>query len=233
MSHVDYEAWFVFIQKILSRYLPTGNPSILEIGGGTGTIGKLLKKHGVKYFGSDVSFHMCAEAHTKDVPFICSDARHIPIKTTFDLLFFLYDGINYLIEQKDYSIFFKEAALRIRSNGLLLFDITTRTNSMKHFQNYMDYDDLGDCAYIRHSYYEPTSYYQFNDFTLFRRCTENSAPGLYNKFVEHHIQKVYTPQEIINMVPKADFEIEEIWDSFSFRKFSSRSERIHFLLRKI
>jgi SAM-dependent methyltransferase len=232
MAHVDYPSWQRLIRDIINAYLPDSRPSILEIGGGTGILGRLLLDNGFDYSGSDMSCSMCLEAVKKGVPFVCADGRNIPFKTGFDMVLFLYDGINYLLKPEDYTVFCIEACRCLCSGGLLLFDVTTKTNSTKYFFNLLDFDDFGDSAYVRHCHYEQFSGLQMNDFTVFCRSPHHPDQPLYEKFLEHHVQKVLPVSEIIKAIPKDLFTVTGIWDGFSFRRYSSRSERIHFLCRK-
>ena len=103
MSHVNYSEWNNLIEKVIRRFYSFGSkPSILELGGGTGTLGIMLKKK-YDYLGSDLCFSMASVAATKNIPFLCIDAKNIPLKKKFDLVIFLYDGINYLHSLDDYK----------------------------------------------------------------------------------------------------------------------------------
>jgi len=231
MAHVEYRSWLRLIKTIAARYLGTSSVSIVEVGGGTAALGRMLRAGGFTYRGSDFSFAMCREALKKGLSFFCADARHLPLKTTFDFIVFLYDGINYLLEDDDYALFFGEACRCLRPGGLLLFDVTTEANSLKHFYDFLDHEDFGDYSYVRHSYYEPKSQNQYNDFTIFLR--DNNNPRLlFEKRVERHVQRVLSVGDIRRLIPEALFAVVGVWDSFSFKRYAPRSERIHFLLRK-
>ena len=230
MNHVEYNAWAALITRIISRYSSVKHPAIFELGGGTGTLGNLLIHEGHFYQGSDYSFSMCREAQKKGLPFFCADCRSIPVSKKFDLIIFLYDGINYLQTMQDYENLFLGVHHSLAPNGLFLFDITTETNSLRYFIDYLDFDDFGDYSLIRHSHYDENETLQYNDFTIFKR--ENSCSQVYRKFTEQHVQKILPAKLIEEHIPKSLFRILGIWDDFSFRRYSSRSERIHFLLRK-
>ncbi len=229
MNHVEYDEWALLIKKILKKYCSAVKPSILELGGGTAQLAQHLEKLNVSYFGSDFSFAMCQQAHKKSFPFFCCDCRHIAVKKKFDLIIFLYDGINYLQTMQDYTQLFNEIHYCLQDNGLFLFDITTETNSLRHFYDFLDFEDFGDSSYVRHSYYDPESCIQFNDFTIFHKCKDSD---LYQKFNELHTQKVFPAKSIQEQIPSSKFKIIGIWDDISFRKFSAKSERIHFLIKK-
>ncbi|MGA2506731.1 MAG: class I SAM-dependent methyltransferase, partial [Chitinispirillaceae bacterium] len=136
MSHVDYDEWVRLIERVSGKFLEVQRPSIFELGGGSGVLAELLMRRGFRYFGSDRSFSMCRLAHLRHAPFTCADALAIPLKKPFDLVVFLYDGINYLQTLEDYALLFSEAARCLLPGGLFLFDITTEANSLNHFRSY-------------------------------------------------------------------------------------------------
>jgi predicted TPR repeat methyltransferase len=230
MSHVDYGEWAGLIVKIAKKYMREKRPSVFELGGGTGVLASLLRQRGVDYLGSDRSFSMCSIAAHRRVPVVCSNALAIPSKKTFDLIVFLYDGINYLQSLDEYSRLFVEAAKNLVPGGLFLFDITTEANSLTHFRSYLEHEDWGDYAYVRRSYYNKERLEQHNDITIYRRITDD--PAVYEKHFEGHCQKVFGASSIARSVPSSLFTIEGIWDGFSFRRYRPHSERIHFLLKR-
>ncbi len=230
MSHVNYTLWLDLIKKITERYFPGGAPAILELGGGTGTLGAMLLKQGYSCCSSDVSFAMCRQARRKGIPVFCADARHIPVRKVFSLIIFLYDGINYLQSLDEYRSLFGEVYTHLVPEGYFLFDITTEANSEQNFVDMMDAEDFGESSYLRHSYYDRKTKIQYNDFTIYAK---SAAPGaLYEKYGELHDQKIFTVDEILSVLPHDRFSVTGIWDNFSTKKYSARSERIHFLVQK-
>jgi SAM-dependent methyltransferase len=239
MAHVEYDRWAAYVKGILSAYVEAKAPLLLEIGGGTGLLGKKLATGGIRYTGSDFSPSMCREARQKGMRFFAADARALPLKKSrcFDMVIFLYDGINYLHTMAEYRAAFGEVHSCLRPGGIFLFDITTLTNSVRNFSAFFDADDYGDHFYIRRSHFHAGESLQFNDFTVFRRV-DGPYPGengdhFYRKCIERHVQKVYPVKTIRDAVPRGLFDIIGIWDDFTRRRYSSRSERVHFLLRKI
>jgi len=231
MSHVKYDLWLALIKKIDAKYFTYNKPSILEIGGGTGTLGSLLLENGYSYLCSDISHDMCNEAGKKKLRVFCADAKALPVKTTFSLIVFLYDGINYLMSLLEYTQLFHEIYSVLDRDGCFLFDITTETNSKTNFIDFFDAEDFGDSSYVRHSYYNKKQQTQHNDFTIFLQ--HNEQPLFYTKYREYHAQRIFSVKEILSAIPVNYFKVVGVWDNYSFEKYSHRSERIHFLLQKI
>jgi ubiquinone/menaquinone biosynthesis C-methylase UbiE len=238
MAHVEYDQWVSYIKKIISLYTNVSVPAIFEIGGGTGVLGeKILRAGGLKYQGSDLSFKMCCQALKRGLPFFVADARFLPLKKSncFDMVIFLYDGINYLQSLDEYRQTFTRVHSYLKTQGFFLFDITTTANSLKNFNEFIDTGDFNEHFFFRRSYYHPDECMQYNDFTIFSKQSDGYAvdtPCLFQKFAEHHAQKVFPVVSIRDAIPRDLFHIIGIWEDFSFKHFTSRSERVHFLLKK-
>lgn len=228
MSHVEYRLWLRLIKKVIAKFSIKKNPQIFEIGGGTGTLCQKLKKNGFSVLTSDLSFNMNKFSyHKKNTPF-CADVKNLPIKSYFDFVIFLYDGINYLKTSKEYQKAFFEVHNVLNKDGLFLFDITTKFNSINNFKNIVDYEDHEDMTYIRHSYYNKKDSSQHNDFIVFKKVNNK-----YEKLYDFHKQYVFDALDIKSFIPNNLFKIEGVWDDFSTQPYNNSSERIHFLLRKI
>jgi SAM-dependent methyltransferase len=230
MAHVDYHQWISLITGVVRKYGKTQSPSIFEIGGGTGNLGQKLTEQGFRYQGSDYSYAMCREARKKNLPFFVADARNLPCKVQFDLILFLYDGINYLGSAQEYSALLDNVWQMLKPDGLFLFDITTIANSQRNFINFIDYEDLGDHVFVRHSHFNSSQELQYNRFIIFSQSEQD--PSLYKKTIESHAQKVFPAQTIRSFIPVNQFAILGIWDGYGFFPYSKRSERIHFLIQK-
>ncbi|MCX7726172.1 MAG: class I SAM-dependent methyltransferase [Chitinispirillaceae bacterium] len=233
MAHVNYYKWIRLIENVIKKYIKREKIIIFEIGGGTGILAKMLKEKGYSYFGSDLSFEMCKESMKKGVPFLCADGRALPIKKEYDLVIFLYDGINYLQTLTEYTQLFFSVYKCLRKDGFFLFDITTHTNSYKFFRDsYFSYE-IDNITIIRHSYYIETKSLQVNEFCIFYPVeNRNNEEMYYVKKKEVHYQKLFEADQIISAIPLSHFKISGVWDGFSMKKFKPSSERIHFLLQK-
>ena len=230
MSHVNYQRWVGLIETICTREFANVRPQVFEIGAGTGVLGALLREKGYRYTGSDLSIAMCKEAMKRQLPFFCADARRLPVKKQFNMILFLYDGINYLQKIEDYTRLCEQMYECLYDGGLVLFDITTETNSLSHFYNAIDGEDFGRAAYIRHSYYERGPRIQHNDFTIFFQEPKDDC--CFKKVKEYHKQRIFSPREIEAAIPENLFSVKGIFDNYSFRRYNDSSERIHFLLKK-
>ena len=232
MNHVNYHDWADLILRVKKKFVNKSGIDIFEIGAGTGTLGSLLISSPLncRYYGSDLCFDMAFQATRKKLAFFCADGRYLPLKKEFDLILFLYDGINYLSSLSDYLILFKSVASLLSSGGLFLFDITTKENSFRYFFDVFDFQEIEKTTIIRHSYYLPKKYLQKNDFLFFSPVV--GTTDLFQKKFEDHSQKIFNPDQIEKTIPKNLFNCLGIWDGFTMDLFNNSSERIHFLLQK-
>ena len=230
MSYVPYDNWVLTINYVVENYFTLEKPSIFEIGGGTGTLGARLSYEGYEYTGSDVSPEMCEVAWAKGLDMICTDCRAISLKEKYDLLLFLFDGINYLENLADYAETFISVATIVRTDGYFLFDVTTEVNSLTNFDDYHEAESFERGAYIRHSYYEPENHRQVNDFEIFVQDANNSQS--YSRVSEQHCQTLFSVEQIKATIPLDLFDIVAIWDGFSQDDVHDTSERVHFLLKR-
>ena len=229
MGGVEYDLWFDLIVKICKENYGERRIKILEIGSGTGTLGKKLTNYGFEYFGSDISFNMAKIAKNKNLnAFVCADCRNLPFIGKFDMALFLFDGINYLFDIAQFTQTFEQVHSILKDDGLFLFDITTKVNSINNFYNYRESQASRNYAYIRKSYYNKEKREQHNDFEIFVKRKGNN----YHRFSEAHCQKIHSVKSVIKSIPQDLFEIVGAWGNYKRKKWDEKSERVHFLLRK-
>lgn len=230
MEHVDYDRWVRLIFDIDKKFhLP--NRRVVESGGGTGKLGKLFDGTNFQWHCSDRCFEMARQARQRlKVPVWVQDGCCPAVRKGFGLAVFLYDGINYLLKDDDFTACISAMMKVLSAGGYFLFDVTTETNSLRHFVDYRCTEDLDEFHVTRHSTYNRKTRIQANRFDFFER----HADGLRKIATEKHAQRVYSLDKIQEMIADAGpgHELVGMWDGFSFRPAGPNSERVHFLLRK-
>ncbi|MGM0444308.1 MAG: class I SAM-dependent DNA methyltransferase [Fibrobacterota bacterium] len=229
MSHVPYSQWVKMIFGIQQAYGEHDNPALFEIGGGTGTLGSILVYEGMDYTGSDISPAMCRAAWDKGLDYICCDCRALPLQRSFDMVFFCFDGINYLSSGREYETAFRELARCLAPKGLFLFDITTEYSSHLYFTEYTDAESFDFGAYIRYADYDTTTHCQRNCFDIFLQDPQKTH---FTRHREEHEQWVFSPDTVQGWIPADLFEVVGMWEDYHFSPVSPQAERIHFLLRR-
>lgn len=226
MQHVDYDRWVRFLVRIFGRFNPPGK-ELLEMACGTGTIAIRLAAMGYKVKAFDRSAAMVACANTKarqsgsDLVFSIHDALKLNAfdpNRRFDAVLCLYDSVNYLLEESEVAALLASVRERLRPAGILIFDITTERNSIEHFSPF--YENNRDHGYTRKSYYLKEERIQVNEITVVKKR---------RVFAEKHLQRIYSATTMEKLVSDSGFHECHAFEDFSFRKGSSRSERIHFV----
>ena len=231
MRHVNYKQWAAYVHNLLKN---SGEDvhTLLDASCGTGNLIFELSKKDYQIRGFDYSQDMVSLAQKKararefDIPLWSGDIRDFALHQEQDAILCLYDSINYLLDIEDCKRFFSACHQNLRVDGLFIFDICTEWNSIRHFQNYVDKDSTSYFKYVRKSHYQREKRIHSNDFKL----KFKDDPVTY---LEYHRQKIYDVDEIAEAIPKDKFKITGCYHEFTTRKAHERSERVHFILRKI
>jgi hypothetical protein len=70
---------------------------------------------------------------------------------------------------------------------------------------------------------------QRNEFTIFIK----NKFGYYKKYKEIHQQRIYGIDELKSTLEQNRFKIVGAFDGFSLKAANTRSERIHFVVKKV
>ena len=229
MAHVDYDAWGRYLTR-LWRKGGLDPRSVLELAAGTCPFSRRdVFPPAAQVVYTDLSPFMLSRA-----PILSPDTRvaanalALPFKGPFDLCLMIYDAFNYLMEEKDALRCLREAHRVLRPGGLFLFDVTTAANSKRHFDQAVDFGEMEGCTYFRESHFDREARVQGNDFVFF----VDAGQGLFRKVKESHQQRIYAVGTLKAMAREAGFEVEGVYEGFTFRPAREASERIHFMLRR-
>ena len=228
MNHVDYKKWAKFIKSILSHYYQTPK-NIAELACGTGAIFDYLKSDKWHLFGGDRSQSMILVGKEKrsglHPHFFCADFRAIPLKLEyFDVVLILYDSVNYLMEENDITRMFEEVSRLLKNGGLFIFDIVTPYICKTAFRDYTEQEFWGKSGYARKSWFAEEESIQYNEFEIHINS---------QIFKELHQQKIRYMDEWKQFIEKSPLKFMAAYHNFSLRKARNKSERIHFVCRKI
>lgn len=228
MNHVDYKKWAKYIKTILSHYYQTPK-NIVELACGTGEIFKHLKSNKWALYGGDQSHSMIVMGQEKkqDQPwhFFCADFCNAPIKKeTFDVALILYDSVNYIIDDSNINRMFKEISRLLKNGGIFIFDVVTPYICKTAFKDYTEREFWGKSGYTRKSWFNEDESIQYNEFEIY---VNNHI------YKEQHQQKIRYMEEWVHHINKSPLKLLAAYHNFSLRKAKNKSERIHFICRKL
>ena len=228
MTHVNYKRWAKYIRSILkNEKFKSG--TLLDIGCGTGEFLKRIQKYNYKISGCDSSVEMIDQAKKK-LPNIDIHHSALPLlqeipENKFDILVCLFDTVNYLPDEAILTSSLQNIYLKIKSPGIFIFDVVTKSYCKQYFQNYQEDEVLAKTtAYSRVSEFDTNRNTQINYIRVY------TPTGI---FEEIHQQKIYDLQLIRNIIlEKTEFEFINMLEDFSFQKANLNSGRVHFVLKK-
>jgi len=237
MSHVDYLTWGQFLRRVWRRQgLNPGD--ILELGAGTCPFHRTQPfPPQAEVIYTDLSAAMLAAADRSDHATgkkkpgpkhrAACNAISLPFRSrSFDLILMVYDAFNYLMDEKGVLACLQEVKRVLRPGGLFIFDVTTLTNSQRHFQDLLEVEELPDATLIRRSHFDETSSLQETAFTVFLEDPDHR----YRKEEEIHQQRVFPLAQIQMWADKAGLARKGCFAGFSFKPGTESSERVHFVL---
>jgi ubiquinone/menaquinone biosynthesis C-methylase UbiE len=227
MEHVDHRGWAVYVEKLWKIH-DLQPKRVLETGAGTCRMAPHLAKKGRRYVATDLSHEMLLHGMHRLDRIACCDFRALPFKdASFDAILCLYDAVNYCLERADLDRYFAEARRVLGQGGSLLLDITTSTNSKRHFLDTTSHEELGGVHVVRHSWYETDARIQHNDFHFF----SPTGDGNYALEREEHAQRVWPLKEFDRAAAAAGLVRLGAYDD-DYSAAGAACERIHLLFAK-
>lgn len=237
MENVDYDVWADFIDEIIQVHHP--NPqTILELACGTGSLALSLDElMCYDIVGTDKSPAMVAKAQSKKGPhqnsiaFREMDFLNITIDKKFDAVVSIFDSINYLHESKSIKKLLVEVKKVLTPQSLFIFDFTTPRNSTQaidYLHNERGYTS-NNYRFSRESRYDEERQIHYNDFEIEKLKDDGST--VTNRYFEQHKQRIYTLQQMLNIIEDTEYEVVAKYDAFDLVGATDNSLRITMVLR--
>lgn len=237
MAHVDYDLW---VSRIFRwQKLHSGRPlkKILELACGTANVSSRLVSQGYQVDASDLSANMLSVAAKKPFkPHLYQASLTDPIPgSAYDLIICMFDSINYLLSIAALSTLFANTEKALATEGLFIFDISTRLNSEENFDDICMLTHLEDGILVHQAWFESLQMQQKSRLRYFHQ----ELVG-YSQQHELHIQRVYLCSEIIGAISSSKLSLKAIYSIDSDRNLyprqvqaaDDRYYRLFFILKK-
>ncbi len=236
MRNVDYEDWADFIDALIVEHNEEAR-SVLELGCGTGTLSLLLDELDVyDITATDISPEMLQVARDKadfqqaKVTFEQVDFTDIRLNGPYDVVFLVFDGINYLTTPESVT----RVMQRVRSiltpeTGIFILDFTTPHNSQRNAEDMNDEGVTPDnWRFVRVSRFLEAEKLHYNEFTL-EKLSDKEV--VLSRHREVHVQRVYTLAEMRGFAREAGFAILAEYDGFDMVPATANSDRVTLVLQ--
>lgn len=170
--------------------------TVLDCACGTGDLVEHLLLEEYDAFGFDLSEKMLEKVkHPNRFKVFNMTNFHYAIQ--FDCIVCFCDSLNYLLTLKDVQLFFENVYKHLKDGGMFIFDMH-RYDTLDAFQE--EFDDVGIIDGITYQW---------------QIVAQNEL--LHHTFIfddvkEEHIQRVYTPQIITQLLHEIGFQVEIVSD---------------------
>ncbi len=230
---VDYVLWGEFIKRIIEKFSRLETKLILDLACGTGSMSVELAKKGYEVIGVDLSAEMLMEAQQKafeegqNILFLNQNMCELDLYGTVDAVVCCLDSINYLTEKKDLKKTLALVNNFMNDGGVFIFDVNTPHKFRKIYGNnaYILEDDGVLCAW-QNTFDDSTCICDF-DLSFF----VEKKNGIYERFDENQRERMYTDNELRDILKECSFEVIGVYSDYSFTEYKDTDERWYYVCR--
>ncbi len=234
MDHVDYDQWAAYLFDLLRRH-GTDVETVVELGGGTGSLARRLQPLGdYRYLLTDGSAPMLARAREKldgsessircvQADFTDVSRDDLGLAEPTDAVVLVYDGLNYLLDADDVAALLRCIHGLLRPGGVAIIDQSTPANSKARSNGVVDEGARPNFSYVRESCYNPDTRRHETVFSL-------TVDG--QSRTERHVQRAYTRAEVRSLIEASSLVAEEAYNEFTTDPAHDQSYRVHWVLRR-
>jgi ubiquinone/menaquinone biosynthesis C-methylase UbiE len=236
MEDVDYEAWADYIDEIIQEHHPEAE-AVLELACGTGSVAISLDELGYyNILASDLSPQMTEIGVTKalkanaNVRFTTLDFMNIDLDESFDVIFSVFDSVNYLQSESEILSMLSECEKVLNPDGLLIFDFSTPLNSIEAV-DYLNNEEaqVKDMRFFRTSEYDTHEQIHTNTFEI--ELLSSDKKTVINSFKEVHKQRIYTLEEMLLILKQTPYHLVAKYGDFDLIDADENSARITIVLQ--
>ncbi|PIQ61364.1 MAG: methyltransferase type 11 [Bacteroidetes bacterium CG12_big_fil_rev_8_21_14_0_65_60_17] len=231
MDYVDFEAWADYVDHVLDEHGKEPRTAA-ELACGTGQFAwHLLARRRLEYTATDGSATMLAcaarrlEGRVRDLREVRfpggSFLNDMQDGAPYDVIFLLFDGVNYLLDEEDVLQMLAEVKALLSPGGVFIFDQSTPTNSINNKYFFEDEGTSEAGSWLRQSTYDEKDAIHTTRFEL-------TVPE--GSFEEVHVERAWTMGEMQRMLRATGFDVVAAYDGFSLDHADDRAERIHWVV---
>jgi len=212
-------------------------PSILDLGCGTGEHLNALKKFGVKGVGIDISPEMLDVAKKRyptGVEFINKSFSTFDYYNEFDAILCLFGSMVYLLNDKDVDNFFWNTWRALKPGGIGIFELwhstpvkKIKSRPLTHISR-TKYEDIIIERERGFNIIEESKRTIVKVEYIYKVLSSNSSET-YN---DSHIMRAFTLDEISAFIKSNGFEIQNVFANSLKEKFNENSNKMLIIFKK-
>lgn len=229
-NHDDWAKWY---WSLISSVKP-GIKSLLDAGCGTGPLSVRFAKMGIRVTGIDLSEDMLRvasdKARTWGVPvrYAVQDMRNMELPSRVDAVISACDGVNYLTSEEDAKAFFSRVYASLKPASPFAFDVSNLDKLRTMGETYLYAEDREDSAYLWTNEFDPKTRIITMNLTFFIAQED----GLFQRFVEKHVQRAHLKEEILRWLSDTGFSDIRVYGDDMGQSDGPGGKRMYFLCRK-
>ncbi|MGN0165070.1 MAG: class I SAM-dependent DNA methyltransferase [Lachnospiraceae bacterium] len=235
MDDIPYDEWTEYITSLLKEY-DVNSGLVCELGCGTGEITMRLRQAGYDMIGLDSSEDMLmvardklAEEDMEDILYTHQDMRDFELFGTVKAFVSVCDSINYIINEDDLLKVFHNVNNYLDKDGLFIFDLKTdyfyktecgdRTFSQEREEGVLTWKNHYDEKNCINSYDVIIDVFDMED-------------DVYDEIEEHHVQKAYDLNRIVELLDKSGLRFCAAYDAFSHEPVNEKTKRVYIIAKE-
>ena len=233
-ENVDYKSYAAYIKRLFESYGKNINiTSVLDVACGTGSLTEELALLGYDMIGADASPDMLMVAQEKklennlDILYLCQRAEELDLFGTVQGAVCTLDSINHITDEDTVVEAFRKISLFMEKDGVFIFDLNTEYKHREVLGDNTFVYDLDDVYCVWQNEYDEEENLTHIFLDIFSE--EN---GLYERFSEEFDERVYSHEKVLKWLDKADFELVDCFEEFTFEKPTDNTERTVYIVRK-
>lgn len=222
----DYDGLTAYLQRHINQSKVPVH-LVLDLACGTGAVSRRLSRAGYEVIGVDCSEEMLAEAVRKNadllIPplYLCQQMQELDLYGTVDAAVCCMDSVNYVLNKRDLLRAFQRVSLFLVPKGRFILDIVTpfylRGLSGSCFSADVDGGFISWQADFDGK--SRLAAFQIDVFS-------EEQDGRYRRSTEEHLQRAYSPEELVEMLLRAGFSSVRQYGARKMSRPKKNEERI-------
>lgn len=227
----DTENWGPYVYELINDYCKINNPSVTDLGCGTGVITNFLAAKGLDVTGVDLSPEMLAMASSGDetgtVSWICADITEYE-GPACGCFISTMDTVGHITDPDDLSKMFTAVSGLLEEGGVFILDATTPRHFEITLADNVFYEDYENFTLLWVNHYDRENKINHAELTLF----ELTEDDLYERYDGELMARCYNSEEIEEMAHMAGLKTLAMFGDLNREQPSETDERIFYVFGK-